>query len=642
MGVSILYALFAIIGLGFLIFIHELGHYIVARRQGMKVEAFSIGFGKPIYVWERDGVRWQLCMLPFGGYVRIAGMQKEGSREPYEIHDGFYGKRPWQRIQVALAGPLVNIAFALLAFTALWVLGGRVKPFADFTQRIGWIDPHSALYEKGVRPGDQITEYAGRPFQGFRDLLIASVMKDDSAGIQGYKIDYFTGKKTAYDYRLQTYDDPRSYRDPIRTIGVLSPARYLIYQGHLPEGSPMATSGIQARDRILWADGDLVFSSQQLSTLVNESTALLTVQRGDAIFLTKVPRVHIDELSLSAGEKGEIDDWRHEAGLKGRLQDLAFIPYNFSFDCRVTERIDFIDESDQERAFETCQRCAYFNPLNEGDQILAVNGVPVANSYELFHELQTRRSLLIVQRDPSLSQPISWRQADASFETFNPADLQAIAASIGTVKPVVSSGNLHMLNPVVPKPLLEFDLTPEQRATVGQELAQTRKEIEAIKDPAKREAALQFLESSHRRLMLGLPMQDREVVYNPNPAELFVQVVRDTGRTLVGLFSGSLSPKYVSGPVGIVHVVQQSWMMGAKEALFWMGVISLNLGLVNLLPIPVLDGGHICFSILEMFTKRPIKAKTMERLILPFIGLLIVFFLFVTYQDVARLFGKLF
>jgi regulator of sigma E protease len=642
MGVSILYALFAIIGLGFLIFIHELGHYIVARRQGMKVEAFSIGFGKPIYVWERDGVRWQLCMLPFGGYVRIAGMQKEGSREPYEIHDGFYGKRPWQRIQVALAGPLVNIAFALLAFTALWVLGGRVKPFADFTQRIGWIDPHSALYEKGVRPGDQITEYAGRPFQGFRDLLIASVMKDDSAGIQGYKIDYFTGKKTAYDYRLQTYDDPRSYRDPIRTIGVLSPARYLIYQGHLPEGSPMATSGIQARDRILWADGDLVFSSQQLSTLVNESTALLTVQRGDAIFLTKVPRVHIDELSLSAGEKGEIDDWRHEAGLKGRLQDLAFIPYNFSFDCRITERIDFIDESDQERAFETCQRCAYFNPLNEGDQILAVNGVPVANSYELFHELQTRRSLLIVQRDPSLSQPISWRQADASFETFNPADLQAIAASIGTVKPVVSSGNLHMLNPVVPKPLLEFDLTPEQRATVGQELAQTRKEIEAIKDPAKREAALQFLESSHRRLMLGLPMQDREVVYNPNPAELFVQVVRDTGRTLVGLFSGSLSPKYVSGPVGIVHVVQQSWMMGAKEALFWMGVISLNLGLVNLLPIPVLDGGHICFSILEMFTKRPIKAKTMERLILPFIGLLIVFFLFVTYQDVARLFGKLF
>lgn len=642
MGVSILYALFAIIGLGFLIFIHELGHYIIARRQGMKVEAFSIGFGKPIYVWERDGVRWQLCMLPFGGYVRIAGMQKEGSREPYEIHDGFYGKRPWQRIQVALAGPLVNIAFALLAFTALWVLGGRVKPFADFTQRIGWIDPHSALYEKGVRPGDQITEYAGRPFQGFRDLLIASVMKDDSAGIQGYKIDYFTGKKTAYDYRLPTYDDPRSYRDPIRTIGVLSPARYLIYQGHLPEGSPMATSGIQARDRILWADGDLVFSSQQLSTLVNESTALLTVQRGDAIFLTKVPRVHIDELSLSAGEKGEIDDWRHEAGLKGRLQDLAFIPYNFSFDCRVTERIDFIDESDQERAFETCQRCAYFNPLNEGDQILAVNGVPVANSYELFHELQTRRSLLIVQRDPSLSQPISWRQADASFETFNPADLQAIAASIGTVKPVVSSGNLHMLNPVVPKPLLEFDLTPEQRATVGQELAQTRKEIEAIKDPAKREAALQFLESSHRRLMLGLPMQDREVVYNPNPAELFVQVVRDTGRTLVGLFSGSLSPKYVSGPVGIVHVVQQSWMMGAKEALFWMGVISLNLGLVNLLPIPVLDGGHICFSILEMFTKRPIKAKTMERLILPFIGLLIVFFLFVTYQDVARLFGKLF
>jgi regulator of sigma E protease len=98
---SFLYVLLAILGLGFLVFIHELGHFIMARRQGMKVEAFSIGFGKPIYSWEKNGVKWMIGILPFGGYVKIAGMSREGNLEPYEIPDGFYGKRPWQRIKVA-------------------------------------------------------------------------------------------------------------------------------------------------------------------------------------------------------------------------------------------------------------------------------------------------------------------------------------------------------------------------------------------------------------------------------------------------------------------------------------------------------------------------------------------------------------
>ena len=82
MAISLIYALFAILGLGFSVFIHELGHYWIARRQGMRVEVFAIGFGKAIYTWEWDGVKWQICALPFGGYVKIAGMQKEGGRNP--------------------------------------------------------------------------------------------------------------------------------------------------------------------------------------------------------------------------------------------------------------------------------------------------------------------------------------------------------------------------------------------------------------------------------------------------------------------------------------------------------------------------------------------------------------------------------
>jgi regulator of sigma E protease len=641
---NLLSILLAILGLGLLVFIHELGHYWVARRQGMRVEAFAIGFGKPIFTWERDGVKWHICMLPFGGYVKIAGMQKEGNLEPAQIPDGFFGKTPWQRIKVALAGPVVNIAFAFIVFSILWLSGGRNKSFTEFTHRIGWVDPKSALFELGVRPGDMIEKYDGRPFTGFKDLLIAGLMSDKTTQIEGVKIDYVTGQKNDFNYTLKTYQNSSLIgKEKLNTIGVLSPARYLIFGGQeLLAGSPMLQSGIQAKDRVLWVDGEVVFSHQQLSALTNESTSFLTVQRGDQVFQTKAPRVQLSDLKMTPPERGEIDDWQHEAGLKGRLQDLYFIPYNLSPTLAVESRIHFIDEEDQAKAFTPCQRCAYFIPLQEGDQILAIDGNPVHSPYELLASLQTRHLLLIIDRDPAAVQKVRWTDADRQFDQFNIADLEKIVASIGTDKPIADAGSLHLLKPIVPKPLSEFPLTEAQREQLAKEVAQSKKEIQAIQDPEKRSEAQRELELSQTKLVLGLPLVDREVRYDPPPQEQFAEVFRDTYRTLISLVTGVANPKYVAGPVGIVQIVHQSWLVGGKEALFWMALISLNLGIINLLPLPVLDGGHILFALIEMVTKRPLRAKTMERLIIPFVALLIGFFIFVTYHDISRLFSKFF
>ena len=116
----------------------------------------------------------------------------------------------------------------------------------------------------------------------------------------------------------------------------------------------------------------MIFSFDQLRSLINESTALLTVQRGSDLFLTKVPRVHVDDLKMTPVQMAELDDWQHEAGIKGRLQDLYFIPYLLSPNGEVELRLEFVDKNDQEKAFESCQRCAYFNPLQEDDVVLAV------------------------------------------------------------------------------------------------------------------------------------------------------------------------------------------------------------------------------------------------------------------------------
>jgi regulator of sigma E protease len=618
---SIFYAGLAILGLGFLVFIHELGHYWIARRVGMRVEAFSIGFGRPLYTWERDGVKWMICLLPFGGYVKIAGMQREGSREPYEIADGFYQKKPWQRIKVALAGPLVNIFFALFVFVILWLSGGRTNSFTEFTNHIGWVDPASKLYSLGVRPGDVIERYNNHSFHGFKDLLVASLMEDKAVRIEGYKVDAATGEKTPFDYTLSTYENPEITKEKLSTIGVFSPASYLIYGG---DGAN--ASGIEPQDRILWADGELIFSLHQLSALTNQSTAFLTVQRGDQIFHTKAPRVRLEDLKMTSSEKAEVGDWQYEAALKGKLPDLFFIPYNLSPDCVVEGRLDFLDPAEKNTAFL---------PLEEGDRILAVDGIPTTQSYQLLESLQTRRVLMIVERDPKAIETVLWNRADAQFEMFDRSDLNVMIASIGTSQLVDKKGDLALLNPVVPKSKLEFTESLRQEAEI-------KKQIESIRDPVKREAALKQLEIAEKRLVLGLSLRDRNVIYNPTPIVQFKAVLVDTWRTLAGLFSGTLNPKYMSGPVGIVHVVHQSWMVGVKEALFWMAIISLNLGVVNLLPIPVLDGGHIMFSLFEAVTKRALSSKTMERLVIPFVGLLIAFFFYVTYQDIARLLSKFF
>jgi regulator of sigma E protease len=646
---SILYLLLAALALGVLIFIHELGHYWVARKEGMKVEAFSIGFGKPFLVWEKDGVKWQLCWIPFGGYVRIAGMEKKGSLEPYQISDGFYGKRPLSRIKVALAGPIVNIVFALLLFAVIWLTGGRDKPFSEYTHLIGWVEPSSNLYEIGVRPGDEIESFGNKPFEGFNQLIYAAFLEKETQKISGYEINYATGEKRPFSYLLDMGQDLKGLDRVTMTVGILNPASFLIYEKYpdgkpnpLPEGSPMQGSGIEYNDRILWVDGELIFSKRQLISVINQPRVLVTVKRGSQVFLSRIPRLKIADLRLSGPERAELQDWEFEAGLKDKVQELYFIPYNLTPDCRVENAISYIDEdASEKRQFETT-RSKLEIPLLRGDQILAVDGYKILNGYELLRAIQVRHVQMIVQRGMKYPS-ISWKAADNKFMAgvaFE--DLQKLSQSIGTENRLQSIGDLHLLAPIQPKPLSEFPLSESIKERLASEFIAQKKQIEQMDNPQERALALRLLEENQKKLMLGIVLQDRQVIYNPSPFKMFVGVFDETWRTLRALVTGYLSPKYMSGPVGIVQAIHYGWMLGIKEALFWIAVISLNLGIINLLPVPVLDGGHICFAVIESITKKPIKAKTMERLVIPFIVLLVLFFIYLTYQDILRLLSRFF
>ncbi len=625
MNFDLLHIILAMLGLSFLVFIHEMGHYLVAKRVGMRVEVFSIGFGKPIHTWMRDGVKWQVCYLLFGGYVKIAGMEKEKGVDPHQIKDGFYGKRPIDRIKVAIMGPLVNIVFAFLVFSMIWALGGREKRFQEFTNIIGWVEPGSQLIQNGVKPGDTITEYGGKKFGGFKDLIYGGIANSDSIDIQGNKVNYFTNQREAYQYRLQSYP-MTGYPKGVNTIGV-TPANFLIFSGFDPrlgQYSSAYNSGIQEGDRVVWANGETVFSLLELNKIVNRGDAYLTIERKGALLHIRVPRVLLNDLQINADQKDEFLDWKRALGITNAQEELFFIPYEVDVLGIVKGKFAYIDSDlPDETGSREYSISGLDGPLMPGDHILAVGGQPVSNGLEIFKELRTNKVLIVVDRIAG-AETVSWLNANKKFvESVNWKDLKELTDAIGTGNGLREKGQLVLLNPIEP-------ISIEQIQTLQQ---------------AKREGyepqiatSLKQDRKSAKRLILGLGVADKRVVYNPSPLQVFDDVISETVHTISSLVTGSISPKWLSGPVGIVSVMQQGLGIGYKEALYWMGLISLNLGLVNLLPIPVLDGGHITFSLWEMITRRRISSKVLEKIVLPFVVLMIAFFIYVTFQDIIKIF----
>lgn len=648
---NLFYIILAILGLSFLIFIHELGHYYMAKKVGMRVETFAIGFGRPLFSWFWKGVKWQIGWLPFGGYVKIAGTDLEADQDPYAVKDGFFGKGPWDRLKVAFMGPFVNLALALALFSLLWVGGGRVKNYADFTKKVGWVDPKSELYRKGLRPGDEITAYNGQTFQGAKDhLYVPMTSGSPDIEVQGYHVNYATGEKTPYDHKIKSYPHPQSLEKGIVTTGVMNSAGYIIYdrlpsgaENPFPEGSPLKESGIKYGDRVVWVDGETIFSTAQLNQVLNDGRVLLTVQRGDKTFLARVPRVRIEELKLDTQAREELVDWQFEAGLNGqKIQSLYTVPYNLTNDGTVEAVAKFIDRDNEKEAFPEKPFSSLENALQPGDRIIAISGSPIYHSSELLEKIQNNQVHIIVERNPKLHAEVSWRDADLDFDRdLNWKDLHTIADSIGTDHLVSAAGAYHLLQPVTPKSRLELELSPEKKAWLTTEIQEQKKAIESLEDPEKRAQALNILQTQEKQQLLGLPnVQDRKVGYNPVPTEMFTNVFQEIWRTLKALFTGVLNPKWITGPIGIVQVVSDNSMVSLKEALFWLGAISLNLGVLNLLPIPMLDGGTILISFIEIITGRRLHPKTLEKIVLPFAILLIGFFIFLTYNDISRIFHR--
>ena len=422
-----------ILVLGVLIFVHELGHFLAARRIGVRVLTFSLGFGPKLLKFRRGDTEYCISAIPLGGYVKMAGENPEDARTG--ASDEFLSKSKWQRFQVLIMGPVMNLALALVVMAFVLYQGADVPAFTQQPVVVGSVEADSAAHKAGILPGDHITKVGTMPVDTWEEFGLETVTKANR------------------QVKLTLIRDGKTMEVEIVPVAV----------GKYEEG----VTGI-------------------------------------------IPPFRPQVASVQPGEPAET------AGLRG------------------------------------------------GDVILGVNGekpIVHARVIEIIRANEDKPLQFEIQRDGS-----------TQMLTVTPkktADLVRIGAQIRELEVRIIEPNL----------------------------------LEAFKLSAER---------------------------NYDWAKLIV-------RTLVGLFTRDTPVKQLMGPVAIAGLSGEAAQAGWIQLFSLMAMISLNLGLLNLMPIPVLDGGHITILALEGLSRRDFSMKVKEKVLLGGFVLLLMLMVTVIYNDLARI-----
>jgi regulator of sigma E protease len=240
-----------IVAIGILVAVHEYGHFWVARRLGIRVLRFSIGFGRPI--WSRvgrDGVEYVVSALPLGGYVKLLD-EREGPVPEDQVDQAFNRQSPWRRIAVLVAGPLFNFLFAIVAYWAMFAVGVPAVRAV-----LGDPAPESAAAEAGIRSGDRITAVDGEPVETMTDAYLMILEAVVAQGRVSLQLEDGSGVRES---TLVVPPDAGDLTEP----GALFPGLGLNawepkippMLGEVMAGGTAASSGLRGGDLILAADG---------------------------------------------------------------------------------------------------------------------------------------------------------------------------------------------------------------------------------------------------------------------------------------------------------------------------------------------------------------------------------------------------
>lgn len=536
--------------LGILIFVHELGHFLVARWCGVRVEVFSLGFGKKIFKYKKGDTTYAISIIPLGGYVKMFGDQPGESISEEDKKVSFTHKTVWQRIAVVLAGPLMNFFFAILVFFVVALLGETAK-----TPVVGDIAEQSQAYQAGFRSGDRILSVSNEPIKTWEQLQKSLSLSEMTDRRLDFKVKREgTDEQVAISANAKAEPNPNvlSQFDYVATVEGLSPYSAGTTLG-VPKSSPLYALGLRTGDTISKINGTPVSYWRELDTVLSQQNSaealtldVMGTREGDAepkaITVTLAPQKNMKTFSV--------------ASLGVESSEL------------------------------------YINQVIKGSPAEAAG----LHSKDRLYSIGDK----VLQK---------WEDVIENIKSFDGENAVALA--------VIRDGEKINLN-ITPKMTTQMlpTGTEEKRYTIG---------ISPIANLSAPE--LMVLKASG-------PM---EALARGTEKTWDVSVM--TVMSFVRLFQAKISPKNIGGVISIGQAASETFKIGISQFLQMMAIISVNLFVLNLLPIPVLDGGHLVFYAIEVIKGAPLSLKKMQMAQQVGMALLMSLMIFALFNDFTRIFG---
>jgi regulator of sigma E protease len=594
------------LGIGLLIFVHELGHYLAARFIGARVDVFSLGFGPRIVGFRRGPTDYRVSLIPLGGYVAVAGQDPEDLRYPEE---SLHGKTVGQRFLFFLGGVLMNVLFALVAFPIAF--GSGVSFPAPV---IGAVAPGSPAWEAGLEPMDRVLAVNGKSMYSFENLVVEIAL----------------GGSRPLSLIIERNGEPRtidatprySPQDGIFTIGIEmalsdAPAQLVVAE----DGAAFA-AGLRTGDELLEIDGKQALPSAPFAPETEERAlrgepiqALVRRKAADGseqqVVATISPRPTPAERPLLGVEPMR----RRIAGIRPG--------------CRIAERLQ----------------------LQRGDALLAVDGKPwegqgfAGAGNELVLTVQRGGRATALRAEASADDRSALTAAlafDASMDdtVIQPAkDSAAAAAGLRAGDRVLEIDG----DKVATWP----DLQARVRASDGRALRLLVERAPVAADEAPNAFAVTVEPRRPIQHDYGYTRQIERLRHVVRAADLVDamrlgsvcagDLVKQLYVTTKRLLTGEVAASNLGGIIQISRVSYHNTQWGLPRFLYFLALLSINLAFVNVLPIPVLDGGHLLFLLIEKIKGSPVSVRVFQYSQVLGLVLVLALVVFVTYNDILRL-----